>query len=78
MNNNPLNTIKDYFRKGGNPQQLFARFIQQNQNPMLNNLVKMAQSGSTKELENFARNALKEQGKDFDAEFAQFKNQFMK
>ena len=78
MDNNPLNTIKNYFRKGGNPQQLFARFIQQNRNPMLNNLVKMAQSGNTKELENFARNALKEQGKDFDTEFTQFKNQFMK
>lgn len=78
MNNNPLNTIKNYFRKGGNPQQLFARFMQQNQNPMLNNLIKMAQSGNTKELENFARNALKEKGKDFDTEFAQFKNQFMK
>lgn len=78
MNNDPLSMIKNYFRKGGNPQQLFARFMQQNQNPMLNNLVKMAQSGNTKEIENFARNALKEQGKDFDAEFTQFKNQFMK
>lgn len=78
MNNNPLNTIKNYFRRGGNPQQLFARFMQQNQNPMVNNLIKMAQNGNTKELENFARNALRETGKDFDTEFAQFKNQFMK
>ena len=76
MNNNPLNIIKKYFRTGGNPQQLFARFMQQNQNPMVNNLIKMAQNGNVKELENFARNALKEKGKDFDAEFAQFKNQF--
>lgn len=78
MNNNPLNTIKNYFMKGGNPQQLFARFMQQNRNPMINNLIQMAQSGNTKELENFARNALKEQGKDFDTEFAQFKSQFIK
>ena len=78
MNNNPLNIIKKYFRTGGNPQQLFARFMQQNQNPMVNNLIKMAQNGNTKELENFARNALRETGKDFDTEFAQFKNQFMK
>lgn len=76
MNNNPLNIIKKYFRTGGNPQQLFARFMQQNQNPMVNNLIRMAQNGNVKELENFARNALKEKGKDFDAEFAQFKNQF--
>jgi hypothetical protein len=78
MNNNPLSTIKNYFRTGGNPQQLFARFMQQNQNPMVGNLIKMAQNGNTKELENFARNALKEKGKDFDTEFAQFKSQFMK
>ena len=76
MNNNPLNIIKKYFRTGGNPQQLFARFMQQNQNPMVNNLIKMAQNGNVKEIENFARNALKEKEKDFDAEFAQFKNQF--
>lgn len=78
MNNNPLVMIKNYLRQGGNPQQLFARFMQQNQNPMLNNLIKMAQNGNIKELENFARNAMKEQGKDFDTEFNQFKNQFMK
>lgn len=78
MNNNPLNIIKKYFRTGGNPQQLFARFMQQNQNPMVNNLIRMAQSGNTKELENFARNALKEQGKDFDTEFAKFIENFKK
>lgn len=76
--NNPLNTIKSFVRRGGTPQQLFARFMQQNQNPMVNSLIKMAQSGNTKELENFAKNVLKDQGKDFDTEFAQFKNQFMK
>ena len=78
MNNNPFVMIKNYLKQGGNPQQLFARFMQQNQNPMFNNLIKMAQNGNVKELENFARNAMKEQGKDFDTEFNQFKNQFMK
>lgn len=76
MNNNPLNTIKNYFRRGGNPQQLFARFMQQNQNPMVNNLIKMAQNGNTKELENFARNMCREKNIDFDKEFNKFKNQF--
>ena len=78
MNNNPFVMIKNYLKQGGSPQQLFARFMQQNQNPMFNNLIKMAQNGNVKELENFARNAMKEQGKDFDTEFNQFKNQFMK
>lgn len=75
---NPLDTVKKFLKQGGNPQQLFARFMQQNQNPMVNNLIKMAQNGNTKELETFARNALKEKGKNFDTEFAQFKNQFMR
>ncbi len=78
MNNNPLNTIKNYFRRGGNPQQLFARFMQQNQNPMVNNLIKMAQSGNAKELENFARNMCKEKNINFDIEFSNFMKNFKK
>lgn len=78
MNNNPLNTIKNYFRRGGNPQQLFARFMRQNQNPMVNNLIKMAQSGNTKELENFARNMCKEKNINFDIEFSNFMKNFKK
>ena len=78
MNNNPLNTIKNYFMKGGNPQQLFARFMQQNRNPMINNLIQMAQSGNTKELENFARNACKEKNINFDIEFSNFMKNFKK
>ena len=78
MNNNPLNIIKKYFRTGGNPQQLFARFMQQNQNPMVNNLIKMAQSGNTKELENFARNMCKEKNINFDIEFSNFMKNFKK
>lgn len=78
MNNNPLNTIKNYFRRGGNPQQLFARFMQQNQNPMVNTLIKMAQNGNTKELENFARNMCKEKNINFDIEFSNFMKNFKK
>ena len=78
MNNNPLNIIKNYFRKGGSPQQLFARFMQQNQNPMVNTLIKMAQNGNTKELENFARNMCKEKNINFDIEFSNFMKNFKK
>ena len=73
---NPLDTVKNFLKQGGSPQQLFARFMQQNQNPMVNNLIKMAQNGNTKELETFARNRFKEQGRDFDKEFLQFKKFF--
>ena len=45
-------------------------------NPIINNLIGMAQNGDTKGVENFARNIMKEKGRDFDKEFNQFKNNF--
>lgn len=75
---NPLDTVKKFLKQGGNPQQLFARFMQQNQNPMVNNLIKMAQNGNTKELENFARNMCKEKNINFDIEFSNFMKNFKK
>ena len=73
--NNPLNVVKNFIRQQGNPKELLVNFMQQNNaNPMINNLIKMAQSGDYKQVENFARNAFKEQGRDFDKEFTQFKN----
>lgn len=47
-----------------------------NKNPMINNLVTMAKTGNTQGVEQFARNMFKEQGRDFDKEFADFKHQF--
>lgn len=75
--NNPLNTVKNFLKQQANPKELLLNFMQQNnQNPTINNLIQMAQQGKTKEVETFARNALKEQGRDFDKEFLQFKNYF--
>ena len=73
--NNPLNVVKNFIKQQGNPKELLVNFMQQNNaNPMINNLIKMAQSGDYKQVENYARNAFKEQGRDFDKEFTQFKN----
>lgn len=47
-----------------------------NNNPMISQLVGMAQKGNTKQVETFARNFCKERGIDFDKEFLQFKNSF--
>ena len=75
--NNPLITIKNYIRQQGSPKELLLNFMQQNkQNPVINNLIKAAQSGNYDKVENFARNMFKEQGRDLDAELNQFKNQF--
>lgn len=50
-----------------NDQQMFQK---------VNNLIQMAQKGQTKEVEEFAKNLFKEQGRDFDKEFAEFMKNF--
>lgn len=59
-----------------NPQQMIQNILKNNPNPMLNNLVQMAQKGDKQGIENIARNILKERGRDFDSEFSQFMGQF--
>jgi hypothetical protein len=74
---NPLNTIKNYMKQQGSPRDLLINFMtQNNQNPMINNLIGMAKNGNTAEVEKFARNIFKEQGKDFDKEFSAFMQNF--
>ena len=45
-------------------------------NPVLKQLITKAQNGDSKGVEDFARNFLKEQGRDFDSEFAEFMKNF--
>lgn len=66
---NPLEILKRF--KGQSPQQIAMQMIKNTNNPMINNLVTMAKNGDKQGVENFARNILKEQGRDFDKEYAQ-------
>lgn len=66
---NMLNGIK-------NPKQTVINMARNSNNPMLKNLVEMAEKGDMQGVENFARNIYKEQGKDFDKEYNEIK-QFM-
>lgn len=59
-----------------NIKQIVMGMIKNNCNPIMKNLIEMAEKGNTKEVEMFARNLMKEQGKDFDKEFAQFQQSF--
>ena len=68
--------IMNMLRSGQNPQQIAMNFLQNKQNPMMNNLVQLAQQGNVQELERIARNITKEQGKDFDTEFRAFRQKF--
>ena len=70
----PNNIIKMF--KGQNPKQIAMNMIKQNSNPMIANLIKMANEGKTQGIEEFARNIMREQGMDFDSEFANFMQNF--
>ena len=59
-----------------NPKDAVLSIVKSNTNPMVKNLVEMAEKGDTKGVENFARNYMKSQGKDFDQEFDNFKCMF--
>lgn len=68
--------LKRYLMNGGTPQKLLSDMVLQN--PMMNNLINMAKSGNVQNVETFARNLFREQGRDFDKELTEFKNNFMK
>ena len=72
---NPLNMIKGMMWIG-KPKDMAMKMLSQNNNPIFKNLIDMANKGDTKGVENFARNYMKSQGKDFDQEFNNFKSMF--
>ena len=73
--NNPMQFMS--MLKGiKNPKEAVINMIKSNNNPMLKNLVEMAEKGDTKGVENFARNFYAQQGRDFDKEFNNFKSMF--
>ena len=61
---------------GKNPQEVASKLLMNNTNPIFGNLIKMAQNGDIKGVEEFARNVFKERGRDFDKEFSQFMSNF--
>ena len=63
-------------KQGQNPQQLMISILQGQaySNPLGKNLLNLAQSGQTSELEKVIRNLYTQQGgKDFDKDFEAFK-----
>lgn len=73
---NPMEIIQ-MIKQGQNPQQLIMQILEQNmsQTPMGQNLINMAKNGQSQQIEQFARNYLSQNGKDFDKEFAKFRKQ---
>lgn len=78
---NPLDTIKNFLNNGGSLEKAIQNAMantvkNNNSNPMFMNLINMAEKGNTEDVENFARNLFKEQGRDFDKEYAEFRKNF--
>lgn len=61
---------------GANPQQAVMQMLetQAKNNPFLNNILKLAKNNQTQEIEDIARNIMKEKGLNFEQEFHSFKN----
>ena len=68
--------IKNLMRGGLTPKGIAMQMLNNNSNHMLKNLVEMAEKGDYQSIENIARNIYKEQGKNFDQEYEQFKQLF--
>ena len=64
--------------KSGNPKQNMLNILRERAqgNPMFANMLSLAQSGNTQEIEKIARNVAQERGIDFDKEFNSFKQMF--
>lgn len=73
--NNPIQ-IMQLLKGIKNPKETVFQLLKGNNNPIMKNLVEMVEKGDTKGVENFARNYMKSQGKDFDQEFNNFKSMF--
>ena len=71
---NPIEQLQMFIKKGGTPEQLVTQLI--NKKQQKKNVVDMVQRGDKTEVETFARNMFKEQGRDFDQEFKTFMNYF--
>ena len=73
--NNPMQFMN--MLKGiRNPKDAVINMVKSNNNPMIKNLVEMAEKGDSKGVEEFARNLYAQQGRDFDKEFGEFMNNF--
>lgn len=71
---NPMQMLQSFITRGLSPQKIVEQMM--GDNPMIANLMKMANSGNTSGVENFARNMFKEKGRDFDKEFSEFRKKF--
>ena len=69
--NNPIQ-IMQLLKGIKNPKETVFQLLKGNNNPIMKNIVEMAEKGDKKGVENFARNLFKEQNRDFDKAYSKF------
>lgn len=57
-----------------NPQEYVMNIAKQQSNPILQNMIDLAQKGEKDKVLEIARNICKSQGRDFDKEFSQIQS----
>ena len=72
---NPMDMLKGMMGNM-NPKNIVMNMLKNNTNPIFANLIEMANKNDTKGLEQFARNYMKDNGRDYDKEFNDFKSMF--
>lgn len=73
--NNPMQFMS-MLKDVKNPKEAVINMFKQNNNPMLKNLIEMAEKGQIEDLKNFGRNLYKDNGRNFDKELDEFMNNF--
>ena len=58
--------------KAKNPQAAVMQLLQGNSNPMIQNLVQMANQGHSQGIQQFAQNYFNQMGRDFNSEMSSF------
>lgn len=71
---NPMFNIQQLLKSGKNPRDLMINYLSNNNNPIAQNVLEMANNNDIEGIEKFARNYLKEQGRDFDTEVKQIQD----
>lgn len=73
-----LSWFINMMKQGYSPEQVIMNVLQTQMagTPMGDNLIQLAQSGNTAEIEKIARNITAQKGLDFDKEFSAFRQRF--
>ena len=73
-----MNWFLDRIKQGYNPEQLMMGVLENRMKgtPMGDNLINLARTGNTAEIEKIARNLSAQQGRNFDEDFNNFKKQW--